>query len=753
MLQLDGFPTGDGVKADRSAGRLTGSMMELQTLQEALKVEIQIHQKLVAQMKQDPQNADLKKQLHELQAKITALSEKQKKVVEQLRKELLVKQEPEAKLQLHVQTPPVGGDIKPANLLQSQQIPGGLQQTLTVTPVLTTKTLPLVLKAAATPALPGSVLPQRPPTVAMVTTAITKPDSQNAPINLQVASKLTNQSSEPVRLVSKNAMVVRPKPATPTNVPIAPAPPPPMMAAPQLLQRPVMLATKLSSSLPSAAPIHQVRIVNGQPCSKTGATALTGIVITTPVSATPTRLASPAQAPNPTAITTPILTQPIQISSLTTEPKQTVKSGGGAELKAVVSLPSSSTPPLSPPPRTKKEENPEKLAFMVSLGLVTHDHLEEIQSKRQERKRRTTANPVYSGAVFEPERKKSAVSYLNSPLHQGTRKRANEDSLSKILKKEEAIPWPGTLAIVHSYIAYKEAKEEEKQKLMKWSSELKLEREQLEQRVKQLSNSITKCMETKNTILARQKEMQLSLEKVKHLIRLIQAFNFNQALAETGGKAVSPRVQDSADTAPEASSVEKVKAGSSSASSNTDGDDKPEEQGAAGNNQTTAAAGGDDDSPAVLDDSSVLAADKSPDAGAGLKAEPDVGAAAGGGGDTGTGLQAEAAPKPETEAPPMVDTPASSAVVTVATTNGTAEPACTDHSPAGGCAANAANATNATTNSENKMAAVNPPETAVEKKQEEITDSDGSNNNNNSKTSEPSQHSLPALVSSLDNKK
>lgn len=94
----------------------------------------------------------------------------------------------------------------------------------------------------------------------------------------------------------------------------------------------------------------------------------------------------------------------------------------------------------------------------------------------------------------------------------------------------------------------------------------------------------------------------------------------------------------------------------------------------------------------------------------------------------------------------MVDIPASSEVATVATTNGTAEPTCPDHSPAGGCS------TNATTNSENKMAAVNPPETGVEKKQEEINDSDGSNNNN-SKTSEPSQHSLPALVSSLDNKK
>ena len=35
------------------------------------------------------------------------------------------------------------------------------------------------------------------------------------------------------------------------------------------------------------------------------------------------------------------------------------------------------------------------------------------------------------------------------------------------------------------------AKEEEKQKLLKWSSDLKQEREQLEQKVKQLSNSIS----------------------------------------------------------------------------------------------------------------------------------------------------------------------------------------------------------------------------------------------------------------------
>lgn len=42
-----------------------------------------------------------------------------------------------------------------------------------------------------------------------------------------------------------------------------------------------------------------------------------------------------------------------------------------------------------------------------------------------------------------------------------------------------------------SFFFFLSAKEEEKQKLLKWSSDLKQEREQLEQKVKQLSNSIS----------------------------------------------------------------------------------------------------------------------------------------------------------------------------------------------------------------------------------------------------------------------
>ncbi|KAK1159694.1 hypothetical protein AOXY_G21074 [Acipenser oxyrinchus oxyrinchus] len=589
-----------------------------------------------------------------------------KKVVEQLRKDLMVKQEqPEIKLQTQSEnklSPQAQQQSENKALTQASQHsqnlppqnPTAQQKTVTLTPVIATKTLPLMLKAA-TATMPASVVAQR-PTVAMVTAisstqkSTVNSDSQNSPVSLQTSSKLTSQGADAVRIVAKNAVTlvqatttaqpikvpqfippprltprpnflpqVRPKPITPNNVPIAPAPPP-MLAAPQLLQRPVMLTTKLTAtSLPSATgSIHQVRILNGQPCATIAKTLptgqLTGIVITAPG----TRIAGP---------------QTLQLSKANTETK-TVKTQGGIEEKQSLSIPS--TPP--PAPKPKREENPQKLAFMVSLGLVTHDHLEEIQSRRQERKRRTTANPVYSGAVFEPERKKSAVTYLNSPMHPGTRKRGRPpkyntvlelgsltptsppssqlaspgpekaeiggfhfptpaqslplpspssgdgdihedfctvcrrsgqllmcDTCSRvyhldcldpplktipkgmwicpkcqdqILKKEEAIPWPGTLAIVHSYIAYKAAKEEEKQKLVKWSAELKQEREQLEQRVKQLSNSITKCMETKNTILARQKDMQSSLEKVKRLIHLIQGIDLAKSI-DTNAEGIS----------------------------------------------------------------------------------------------------------------------------------------------------------------------------------------------------------------------
>lgn len=96
------------------------------------------------------------------------------------------------------------------------------------------------------------------------------------------------------------------------------------------------------------------------------------------------------------------------------------------------------------------------------------------------------------------------------------------NSAGDILQKEDDIEWPGTLAIVHSYISYKAAKEGEKDRLVRWSTELRQERETLEHRAGQLSNSLTSCMDGKNSVLSRQKEMETSLEKIRGLVRLIR---------------------------------------------------------------------------------------------------------------------------------------------------------------------------------------------------------------------------------------
>ncbi|XP_060767868.1 PHD finger protein 21Aa isoform X2 [Neoarius graeffei] len=631
------FKTAVAVKAEGGVefGQ-KGLMMELQSLQEALKVEIQIHQKLVAQMKQDPQNAELKLQLHDLQAKITVLSERQKKVVEQLRRDLLVKQDSaEIRLQPHAQLP-LPTDGKTATLISNQNqssLPpthlNAPQNPVSVTPVIATKTLPLMLRAA-TPTTPIAMMPT--PTIAMVTTLTNTPrpslpnsDPQNSPVGLQTASKPANQGAEAVRIVPKNTIVVMPKTS------VAPAALQPILAS---SQQPVLLTAKLSSALlPSTGPVHQLHIFNPQPGTATVPPGTTNATQPCPGSAQPgfniiqpcpsitmtlstnisqfNTSSTKHNAQLPSILISPQPSKPHAVSSAQAnsdsantgtpptarscepcpntptpdavdrvEPKTSTSSPAPCPVPLKSPVPPcttsnthtqshTNTPVTSHTPAPKSQDNPLKLAFMLSLGLVTHDYLEEIQSKRQERKRRTTANPVYSGAVFEPERKKSTVSYLNSANQEYNKRgrplkpssvvergispltptslhpecvgphfpvfpqslsshpspsspRLSLSSVGDILKKEEVIEWPGTLAIVHSYISYKAEREQEKQRLEKWSSELQQEREELELKAQQLSDSITICTESRNGVLARQREMEASIEKVKDLVRLIR---------------------------------------------------------------------------------------------------------------------------------------------------------------------------------------------------------------------------------------
>lgn len=212
-------------------------------------------------------------------------------------------------------------------------------------------------------------------------------------------------------------------------------------------------------------------------------------------------------------------------------------------------------------------------------------------------------------------------------------------------------------------------------------------------------------METKNGILARQKEMQLSLDKVKHLVRLIQAFNFNPAASDPNGRDV--RVQDAAAPPPEAKPASphveptppEADAGDAAES------DKAGER-AAERIDTTC---GDADCRDGVT--------PGPDDRGGAQTEPAV--------------RAEGTAEGETDASPQVDAATSSESPTPAT-NGTGElppprppPSAADNPPAA-----------AADDSENKMSITGPSETATRDKRD-INDS-------NSKTSEPSQHCVPA---------
>ncbi|NXB78521.1 PF21B protein, partial [Donacobius atricapilla] len=382
---------------------------------------------------------------------------------------------------------------------------------------------------------------------------------------------------------------VRPKTLIPDSLPISPCRDQPSKQPPTFQKATIVSIKNPSPALPTAnnTVSHvQTHGSSSQPQSVAEPAALSSplsgagvayaIISTSPSNAAPISSSATVSVVNDS-----IKVQPLLISAdskvIIIQPQVQTQTESKVETKKT---PEESAQGL-PATKKKKEENPEKIAFMVALGLVTTEHLEEIQSKRQERKRRSTANPAYSG-LLETERKRLASNYLNNPLFLSTREGSSQwidftqgtlllqneihhdehctackrgvnlqpcgtcprayhlncldpplktapkglwvcpKCQQKVLKKDDNVPWTGTLAIVHSYVTHKTVKEEEKRKLLKRSSELKSEHRQLEEKDRLLNSAVKKCLELKTSLMAQQKGTQSSLERLKTLIRLIQ---------------------------------------------------------------------------------------------------------------------------------------------------------------------------------------------------------------------------------------
>ncbi|XP_049740594.1 PHD finger protein 21B isoform X1 [Elephas maximus indicus] len=406
------------------------------------------------------------------------------------------------------------------------------------------------------------------------------------------------QVSSLQRLAGQGAAVlpqVRPKTLIPDSLPVTPGRDRPPKQPPTFQKATVVSIKNPSPALPTANnTVSHVPAPGNQPQARAEPAT-----VTSPLSSAGVAYAIISTSPSNATAITPSTTVSVVSDGIKVQPLLI-----SADNKVIIIQPQVQTQPESsgePRPPTeepsqgaqatkkKKEdrppgqENPEKIAFMVALGLVTTEHLEEIQSKRQERKRRSTANPAYSG-LLETERKRLASNYLNNPLFLTAR--ANEDPCwkseithdehcvackrganlqpcgtcpgayhlscldpplktapkgvwvcpqcqQKALKKDEGVPWTGMLAIVHSYVTHKTVKEEEKQKLLQRGSKLQSEHQQLEERDRRLASAVKKCLELKTSLLAQQRGTQSSLERLRALLRLIQGEQMLQVTMTT----------------------------------------------------------------------------------------------------------------------------------------------------------------------------------------------------------------------------
>uniref|UniRef100_S4RRY4 PHD-type domain-containing protein n=1 Tax=Petromyzon marinus TaxID=7757 RepID=S4RRY4_PETMA len=216
----------------------------------------------------------------------------------------------------------------------------------------------------------------------------------------------------------------------------------------------------------------------------------------------------------------------------------------------------------------------QKVAFMVALGLATPEHVEGKGSQKARLSfvlRRTTANPLYSGAYYEPECERMIILYIHSntsytpslPDDPTWRAEAEEcccvckrsgllltcDACSGLyhleclepplkstprgvwfcqecqqqgFKKDDAMLWPETLAVVHAYIAQKTTKEEERRRLLKRSAELRCQCEATEGRVSTVGLLITKSVESRSDLVAKEDQSRTSLERLRTLLALVQ---------------------------------------------------------------------------------------------------------------------------------------------------------------------------------------------------------------------------------------
>nr|XP_045376486.1 PHD finger protein 21B [Camelus bactrianus] len=366
------------------------------------------------------------------------------------------------------------------------------------------------------------------------------------------------QVSSLQRLAGQGAAVlpqVRPKTLIPDSLPVTPGRDRPPKQPPTFQKATVVSIKNPSPALPTANnTVSHVPTPSSQPQALAEAAAITSPLSSAGVayaiiSTAPSNAAAMAPSTAVSVVSDSIKVQPLLISAdnkviiiqpqVQTQPESTAESRPPTEAPSQGAQATKKKKEDRPP----SQDNPEKIAFMVALGLVTTEHLE------------ANEDPCWKNEIAHDERCAACgrgadlqpcgacpgayhLSCLDPPLKSAPKGVwVCPKCQQKALKKDEGVPWTGMLAIVHSYVTHKTVKEEEKQKLLQRGSELQSEHQQLEERDRRLASAVKKCLELKTSLLARQRGTQSSLDRLRALLRLIQGEQMLQVTMTTTSPA------------------------------------------------------------------------------------------------------------------------------------------------------------------------------------------------------------------------
>ncbi|CAL1276529.1 unnamed protein product [Larinioides sclopetarius] len=376
--------------------------MDLQTISSQMKVVIQKHQIVVTEMRNDPQNPVLQKRLNDLKLEIQTLNERQKQVVQDLRKNLEVKQSSPNSCSNNTSGFPA------ASHSPSPQVPN--------------QDIRLLCPAQKCPVqnhkLPTTTIASKPVTNCVNTVRQTVPPTLN---NIATPTATFTFKAPVGTVVLPNC------------------------------------STALSTKVAEHQKMHPVLVVPS-PSNRTADGPQTGVLLNL---VPPIRV--PQYPPPLPRSSAPITCQknqvinnciPVAIASMptTSTPPSSIAEPSVTSSSSAESPPASSMEKLSQsPPIAEKITNKidqKKKDFLSALGLVSKDTLSDIKNKRLERKRRSTANPQFSNAALEEKWRNAAAAQASAQPQKRPRGRPRLESKPVILPM--VYPTNGTSSVTDS---------------------------------------------------------------------------------------------------------------------------------------------------------------------------------------------------------------------------------------------------------------------------------------------------------------